>query len=180
MWRVHKRCRHYLVPGEVPLKFNTRTHYGCPYDCGLCPDHEQHSCLTLIEVTDRCNLECPICYASSGPGHGRHRTLEEIERMLDVIVANEPAGRGATQWRGAHGASAVLRVLDAAKRRPVRHLMMNTNGIRIAKDRAFVERLAGYMPDFEIYLQFDSFKPEVLKRMRGEDLTGVRQRRSTT
>ncbi|MCY0994783.1 hypothetical protein OV203_47090 [Nannocystis sp. ILAH1] len=45
-------------PGEAPLHAGTPTHYGCPYDCGLCPDHEQHSCLTLIEVTDRCNLTC--------------------------------------------------------------------------------------------------------------------------
>ncbi|HRP00645.1 MAG TPA: radical SAM protein, partial [Flavobacteriales bacterium] len=78
----YKRCRHYLKPGEMVRTFNTWTHYGCPYDCGICPDHEQHGCLTLIEVTDRCNLECPICYASSGPMHGKHRTLEEVERML--------------------------------------------------------------------------------------------------
>ena len=51
----YKRCRNYLKPGEIPKKFNTQTHFGCPYDCGLCPDHEQHSCLTLVEVTDQCN-----------------------------------------------------------------------------------------------------------------------------
>lgn len=173
----YKRCRHYLKPGEVPLKFNTRTHYGCPYDCGLCPDHEQHSCLTLIEVTDRCNLTCPICYASSGPQHGRHRTLEEIEHLFDVIVANE--GRpDVVQLSGGEPTvhPEFFGILDIAKRKPVRHLMVNTNGIRIAKDRAFVERLAGYMPDFEIYLQFDSFKPEVLRKLRGEDLSDTRRK----
>ena len=50
--------------------YNTPIRYGCPYDCGLCPDHEQHCCLTLVEITDACNLTCPICYAESGP----HRT----------------------------------------------------------------------------------------------------------
>ena len=54
--------------------------------------------------------------------------------------------------------------------------MLNTNGIRIAKDISFVEKLASYMPDFEIYLQFDSFKPEVLEKLRGEDLTEVRKK----
>ncbi len=54
--------------------------------------------------------------------------------------------------------------------------MLNTNGIRIAKDIKFVETLASYMPDFEIYLQFDSFKPEVLEKLRGEDLTEVRKK----
>ena len=59
----YKQIRNYNKRSEIPLKFNTDTHYGCPYDCGLCSDHEQHSCLTVIEVTDRCNLTCPTCYA---------------------------------------------------------------------------------------------------------------------
>ena len=66
--------------------FNTKVHYGCPYDCGLCTDHEQHSCLSIVEVTDRCNLACPTCYASSGPNYGNHRTLEEIEKMFGIPV----------------------------------------------------------------------------------------------
>jgi hypothetical protein len=52
--------------------------------------------------------------------------------------------------------------------------MVNTNGIRIAKDEGFAKQLATYMPDFEIYLQFDSFKPEVLQKIRGKDLTDIR------
>jgi uncharacterized radical SAM superfamily Fe-S cluster-containing enzyme len=85
----YKNTRNYNKPSETPLKFNTAVHYGCPYDCGLCTDHEQHSCLTLVEITDRCNLACPTCYAMSSPHYGRHRTVEEVERMLDIIVANE-------------------------------------------------------------------------------------------
>ncbi len=54
--------------------------------------------------------------------------------------------------------------------------MVNTNGIRIAKDIAFVEKLASYMPNFEVYLQFDSFSAEVLEKLRGEDLTEVRKK----
>ena len=76
----YKNCRNYAKRSEMPLKFNKKTHYGCPYDCGLCQDHEQHSCLTVVEVTDRCNLSCPTCYAMSSPSYGRHRTLEEIEQ----------------------------------------------------------------------------------------------------
>jgi len=54
--------------------------------------------------------------------------------------------------------------------------MLNTNGIRIAKDPEFVRRLATYMPDFEVYLQFDSFKKEALETLRGEDLRAVREK----
>ncbi len=85
----YKNIRNYNKPGEIPLHFNTKTYYGCPYDCGLCQDHEQHSCLTVVEITDRCNLSCPTCYAMSSPHYGRHRTIDEVEKMLDIIVANE-------------------------------------------------------------------------------------------
>ena len=173
----YKQIRNYNKQSEMPLKFNTKVHYGCPYDCGLCTDHEQHSCLTVIEVTDRCNLACPTCYAMSSPNYGRHRTLEEINRMMDVVVANE-GEPDVVQLSG--GEPTVhpdfFAILDLAKTKPIKHLMVNTNGIRIAKDINFVEKLASYMPDFEIYLQFDSFDAGVLTRLRGEDLTEVRKK----
>ena len=161
----------------MPLKFNAKAHYGCPYDCGLCQDHEQHSCLTVIEVTDRCNLSCPTCYAMSSPNYGRHRTLVEIEQMLDVVVENE-GQPDVVQISGGEPTvhPQFFEILDIAKTKPIKHLMVNTNGIRIAKDEAFVKRLATYAPDFEIYLQFDSFKKEALELLRGEDLREVRIR----
>lgn len=173
----YKQIRNYNKQSEVPLKFNTKIHYGCPYDCGLCTDHEQHSCLSIVEVTDRCNLACPTCYASSAPNYGRHRTLEEIEKMFDVIVANE-GEPDVVQISGGEPTvhPQFFEIMDIAKSKPIKHLMLNTNGIRIAKDISFVEKLASYMPDFEIYLQFDSFKPEVLEKLRGEDLTEVRKK----
>jgi len=67
-------------------------------------------------------------------------------------------------------------VLDAAKRRPIRHLMVNTNGIRIAQDEAFAGRLATYMPNFELYLQFDSQRRDPLMQLRGADLRNIRER----
>ncbi len=173
----YKQIRNYNKASEYARKPHTETEFGCPYDCGICPDHEQHSCLTLIEVTDRCNLTCPICYASSSPTHGRHRTLEEIERMLDVIVASE-GEPDVVQLSGGEPTihPEFFEILDIAKTKPIKHLMVNTNGVRIANDPEFAERLAGYMPDFEVYLQFDSFKPEALARLRGKDLTDVRKK----
>ncbi|XZF12955.1 radical SAM protein [Chitinophagaceae bacterium MMS25-I14] len=173
----YKNIRNYNKASETPLRFNTERHYGCPYDCGLCTDHEQHSCLTLIEVTDRCNLSCPTCYAMSSPHYGRHRTLEEIEEMLDIIVRNE-GEPDVVQISGGEPTihPQFFEILDIAKRKPIKHLMVNTNGIRIAQDPGFAERLATYMPDFELYLQWDSFEPEVLKTLRGKDLTEVRMK----
>lgn len=173
----YKNIRNYNKPSEIPLKFNTETHYGCPYDCGLCVDHEQHGCLTVVEITDRCNLACPTCYAMSSPHYGRHRTVAEVERMFDIIVENE-GEPDVVQISGGEPTihPDFFEILDIAKTKPIKHLMVNTNGIRIANDIEFTEKLASYLPDFEIYLQFDSFKPEALIQLRGKDLTEVRKK----
>ena len=135
--------RRTLKPGQMPLKFNTPIERGCPYDCGLCPDHEQHSCLALVEITDHCNLTCPICYAESSPRRPAHRSLEQIEFMLDCVVRNE--GRpDIVQISGGEPTihPEFFAVLDLARERPIKHLMVNTNGVRIAQDADFARRLA--------------------------------------
>lgn len=172
----YKNIRNYNKPSETPYKFNTHTHYGCPYDCGLCPDHEQHSCLTIIEITDRCNLTCPTCYAGSSPTHGRHRSLEEVKSMLDTIVLNEKEP-DVIQISGGEPTlhPEFFEILDYAKTLPIKHIMINTNGLIIAKDYEFAKRLKTYSPDFEIYLQFDSFSDEALITLRGAKLKKIRE-----
>lgn len=173
----YKNIRNYNKPSEMPYKFNTKTHYGCPYDCGLCPDHEQHSCLTIVEITDRCNLSCPTCYAGSSPNYGRHRTLQEVKAMLDAVVVNEKEP-DVVQISGGEPTihPQFFEILDYAKSLPIKHLMLNTNGIKIAKDFEFAKRLKSYTPDFEIYLQFDSFEDEALYSLRGAHLRKIREK----
>jgi hypothetical protein len=173
----YRRCREvFLKPPEMPNRFNTPVKWGCPYDCGLCTDHEQHSCLTLIEVNDFCNLRCPVCYASSGPDRRQHRDLATIERMVDAVVRNERRP-DVIQISGGEPTlhPDFFAILDLCRARPIQHLMVNTNGIRIASDKAFAERLATYMPGFELYLQFDSFEERPLRQLRGADLRSVHQ-----
>jgi uncharacterized radical SAM superfamily Fe-S cluster-containing enzyme len=170
-----KSQRDWLKPGDRPLAVATRTDHGCPYDCGLCPDHEQHSCLAIVEVNEACNLSCPVCFADSSVKRTAHRPLSEIEAMLDVIVAAE----GEPDLVQLSGGEPTIHpefwtILDAAKARPIRHLMINTNGLLIAREPGFAERLATYMPGFEVYLQFDSLKRDALMELRGADLTKVR------
>ncbi|MBI5770205.1 MAG: radical SAM protein [Verrucomicrobia bacterium] len=173
----YQRCRGTLKAGQMPRTFNTATRFGCPYDCGLCPDHEQHSCLSLIEVTDACNLACPVCYAESSPRRTTHRPLALIEKMLDAVVANE-AEPDIVQISGGEPTihPEFFAILDAAKRRPIKHLMLNTNGVRIAREDGFAEKLARYAPGFEIYLQFDSLRADPIRALRGADLVDIRHR----
>src|SRR5256886_6837752 len=77
----------YNKPGTLPRHFQTRVEKGCPLDCGLCTDHEQHTCLALVEITEACNLRCPTCFADSDVG--RFSPIDEVERMLDTVVENE-------------------------------------------------------------------------------------------
>jgi len=174
----YRRCREvFLKPSQMPMRFNTPVKWGCPYDCGLCTDHEQHSCLTLVEICDYCNLRCPVCYAESGPHRQQFRSLGEIEAMLDAVVRNE-GEPDVVQISGGEPTEhpEFFTVLDMAKTRPIRHLMVNTNGVRIAESERFAERLAGYMPDFEVYLQFDSLERAPLVALRGVDLRAVRRK----
>lgn len=174
----YRRAREVFVktPEQV-AHYNTPLEYGCPYDCGICPDHEQHGCNILIEVTDACNLSCPTCYANSGPGRTTHRSLEQIERMLDRAVHNE-VEPDIVQISGGEPTvhPRFWEILDAARRRPIKQLMLNTNGIKIAEEDGFAERLATYKPSFEVYLQFDSFRRSALLTLRGVDLRKVHER----
>lgn len=172
----YKLAHDYVKPGDRPHVFQTRTEEGCPYDCGLCPDHEQHSCLALIDVNEACNLTCPVCFADSSTAKTYHRPLAEIERMMDALVASE-GEPDLLQLSGGEPTihPQIFDIIKAAKRRPIRHIMLNTNGIRIAQEPEFVKALAKFKPGFEVYLQFDSLRPEVLKNLRGADLTRIRK-----
>ena len=172
-WRL---CKDYIKPGDRPLALQSHTELGCPYDCGLCPDHEQHSCLALIEINEHCNLTCPVCFADSSPARGRHLPLPVIERMVDALVASE----GEPDLVQLSGGEPTLHpdffaVLDAVRARPVRHVMINTNGLRLSQEPDFVARLAEDKRGLEIYLQFDSLERDALMELRGADLRRVRQ-----
>ncbi|HEY0178919.1 MAG TPA: radical SAM protein [Dokdonella sp.] len=172
-WRQQKL---WIKPGDRPLRTQTHTEAGCPFDCGLCPDHEQHSCLALVEINRACNLACPVCFADAAGADGSQRPLAEIERMLDALVAGE-GEPDLVQLSGGEPAlhPEFFAILDAVKRRPIRHAMINTNGVRIAQDPAFVERLARYAPRLEIYLQFDSLDDDALLDLRGARLARIRR-----
>ncbi len=174
----YKRSREvFIKTPEQVASYNSRTEYGCPYDCGICPDHEQHGCSLLLEITDSCNLSCPTCFANSCPEKSNHLTIPQIEKMLDLAVANE--GEPAiVQISGGEPTihPDFFKVLDAAKKRPIQHLLVNTNGIKIAAEEGFAEKLSQYTPGFEVYLQFDSLHLEPLQILRGADLRKIHQK----
>ena len=154
-------------PGTLPLQYTTEVKDGCPLDCGLCPEHKQHICLALIEVNTGCNLNCPVCFANAGPGYSL--TMEQVERMLDRFVETEGDAE-VVQFSGGEPTihPRILDMVQAAKDRGIGHVMINTNGVRIAKDDRFVAELAKLKP--ALYFQFDGLTDETYRAIRGEDL----------
>ena len=154
-------------PGDIPLEFATEVKDGCPYDCGLCPDHKQHACLALIEVNTGCNLACPVCFANAAPGY--NLTLEQVSFMLDSFIRSEGEPE-VVQFSGGEPTlhPQLFEMIQLAKDKGIRHVMVNTNGLRIAKDAEWAKQLAELDP--MIYLQFDGLEDETYIKLRGEPL----------
>lgn len=169
----YKHKRDFDKAGTV-TKTQTEVKHGCPYDCGLCPNHDQHSCINLIEVTDKCNMCCNTCYASSGKG--KDKDLETIKKMID-FAAEAEGGRGEVlQVSGGEPTlhKDIIKIIEYAREK-FQYVMLNTNGIRIAEDLEFVKELSKFKGRFEIYLQFDSFNDEVYTKIRGRNLKSIKE-----
>jgi hypothetical protein len=165
-------------PGETPRQRQTESANGCPRDCGICPEHAQHTCLGIIEVNSACNLDCPICFADSGTGtqeHGYSLSLEQVESMLDAFVRAEGEPE-AVQLSGGEPSihPQILEMLAAARRRDIPLVMLNTNGIRLARDPRFAPALAEL--GVHVYLQFDGFEEATQLAIRGKSLTAEKLR----
>ena len=163
----------YNKPGTMPLGYSTEVVDGCPKDCGLCPEHKQHTCLGLIEVNSHCNLDCPICFADAQPGFSL--SMAQVERMLDRFVELEGEPE-VVQFSGGEPTihPDILPMLRMAFDKGIPVVMLNTNGIRIARDDRFLAGLADIGPT--IYLQFDGFSTQTHQAIRGKDLVDVKMR----
>jgi hypothetical protein len=150
-------------------KIQTSTEHGCPFDCGLCPDHEQHTCIGLIEVNTTCDMCCPTCYASAGPAG--NLSLAEVRQMIDFYIDSEYGRAEILQISGGEPSlhPNILEILRYARSTSLAYVMLNTNGLRIAADAAFVQELAHFVGGFEVYLQFDGLDAASYRVLRGGD-----------
>src|SRR5436190_1347329 len=131
--------------------------------------------LVILEVTERCNLTCPMCYAYSSPSE-RDYSLEEIGTRLDQLIDVEGKGISLQISGGEPSVRKDLETIAAmVKRKGFAQLEMVSNGIRLAREPDFAEKLVkwGFT---SVYLQFDSTRPEDIIKLRGEDLWSVREK----
>ncbi len=161
-------------PGTLPLETQTEVRDGCPLDCGLCPDHKQHACLGIIEVNTACNLDCPVCFADSGHHpDGFSLSLDQVEAGLDAFVAAEGEPE-VVMFSGGEPSihRQILEFCALALQKGVKTVVLNTNGIRLARDRHFAPALAAL--GVRIYLQFDGLQEATHLALRGRDLRRVK------
>ena len=132
-----------------------------------------HSCTILIEITERCNLTCPTCFAGSSPQHSHMMSLDEFTRQVDQLVAGGKSGSDMIQLSGGEPTihPQFMEMIELLFDRGFKKVCINSNGIKLAQP-AFTEKLArctGNVPDAElfVYLQFDGFEESTYEALRG-------------
>jgi uncharacterized radical SAM superfamily Fe-S cluster-containing enzyme len=171
-YEQYMRAEKFRYDGTGIANPRTQTVKGCPNDCGICPEHKSHTALAIIDVTNRCNLKCPVCFANaSAAGYVYEPTKEQVTGMLENLRATKPVPATALQFSGGEPTirNDLFDFVRKAKELGFRHVEINTNGVRISQSVEYTKELkaAGVST---VYLQFDGLTSEVYKFIRGVDL----------
>ena len=148
---------------------------GCPNDCGLCQNHERDGCCVLLELTNRCNLRCPVCFASAGEQKPYDLPLEEISKQYDLLM--EHGGPFNIQLSGGEPTMRddLDKIIALGKEKGFTFFQLNTNGIRLAREGGYAAHLAKAGVSV-VFLQFDGLDDEIYQTLRGAALTGTKLR----
>lgn len=172
---LYRRFQRYLENGSGIENFITRG--DCPFSCGLCERHKTSTLLANIDLTTRCNLACPICFADASPKKIYEPTLEQIRSMLKLLREEKPVPCYAVQFSGGEPTlrDDLPEIIALAKSMGFTQIQIATNGLRFAASPEMAERLsaAGLST---VYLQFDGVDPKPYVTMRGRDLLDVKLR----
>ena len=175
IWRGNPSMKEWQRPKTPahPALFYGNVERGCPFDCGLCEEHQQIPCSVLLEVTDRCNLHCAVCFADSGHQKSEDVSLEKIQWLLERAIA--AAGPSNLQLSGGEPTlrNDLPEIVKIARQIGYSFIQINTNGLRLASDRDYVSRLqdAGLS---SVFLQFDGVDDEIYLTLRGRALLDLK------
>jgi uncharacterized radical SAM superfamily Fe-S cluster-containing enzyme len=176
IWRAREG---WAAPTLSVTPDRSRNYLGFPegYRHGLPASHGQHTCILLLNVTERCNYGCTTCYASARspgmPAPLRERpTVDEIVHTVKTVIAREGGKLGVLMLSGGEPTirqdlpEILLRLFDLS----ITRIMINTNGRRIVRDDRFLDFLREHRRRIEVYLQFDGLRPETYLSLRSEDV----------
>ncbi|MBG0789886.1 MAG: radical SAM protein [Desulfovibrionaceae bacterium] len=156
-----------------PGKPFTRADRGCPLDCGLCDAHRQHTCTAVMEVTWRCDLGCPVCFASSGRAAPPDPTVREMARLFDRVF--EASGHCNIQLSGGEPTvrDDLPDLIRLGKSKGFPFIQLNTNGLRIGREPGYARILAEAGLD-SVFLQFDGTGDDIYTVLRGRPLLDLK------
>ena len=177
-YEQYLRAEQFRYDGDGLRNPRTKTKLECPFDCGICPQHKSHTALAIIDITNRCNLKCPVCFANAATaGYVYEPSKEEIRGMLENLRSNDPVPATALQFSGGEPTirEDLFELIRMAKELGFRHVEVNTNGLRLAQSVDYCRGLkeAGMST---LYLQFDGVTPDVYQFTRGRDLMDTKLR----
>jgi len=143
----------------------------CPGECRNCSAHPQGTCCALLEVTRRCNLDCRFCFAHNGDADV---PVDELRQAVDIILKS---GHPLIQLSGGEPTlrDDLPELVSYIHDRGGRYVQINTNGIRLAEDEAYVSALADAGLNI-VFLQFDGTDDEIYRKLRGRPLFDVKNR----
>jgi uncharacterized radical SAM superfamily Fe-S cluster-containing enzyme len=171
IWRGKPAFTSWVRPKTPSYPENpfTEIDKGCPYDCGLCPKHRQHTCSVLLEVTMRCDLSCPVCFADAAHYPPPDMTIAEIKTWFDRLI--ESGGPFNIQLSGGEPClrDDLPDIIQLGRSMGFQFFQVNTNGLRLSEDIAFLAKLktAGLST---VFLQFDGTNEAIYKSLRGRRL----------
>ena len=150
---------------------------GCPYDCGLCENHKVHTTLLIVELNNRCNLQCPVCYAQANTStEDDDLSIDQIRKILEYAQkVNAPLRVGGVANSGGEPTlrDDLPEIIQMEKDLGYSYILVLTNGLRLAEDIEYFKKLRDL--DVMIYLQFDGVTPEPYKKTRGQNLWPIKQ-----
>lgn len=166
---LYKKFEKFALDGKKLENPMTKRDKGCPLDCGLCNEHYTTTVLANIDLTNRCNFHCPVCFANAmDSGYVFEPTLEEIKNMLIVLRGEKPASAPAVQFAGGEPLMRddIFEIVKMTKEFNFTQIQAATNGLKVAESLDFTKKLkeAGMNT---LYLQFDGVTPEVYMKTRG-------------
>ncbi len=173
----------YLQQWRVPTKAinpDTQQIFPVPtgYEYGLGPAHLQHSCIYLLDVTTQCNLQCPACFTSSGPGLSHYMPVDAAVAAVEAAIAREDGRLDVVMISGGEPTvhPQFRELVERLAALPVTRILVNTNGVRIANEDALLAFLRGLRDRVEIYLQYDGQRARTHETLRGTDLRELKER----
>ncbi|CAN5898127.1 hypothetical protein BH11MYX2_BH11MYX2_30480 [soil metagenome] len=160
----------------APAVIKKEIDHGCPFDCGPCTSHTQKVRLPVVTITSACNLDCPICYVHNKNDDAYHMPLEDFAMILEHLRTDHGGELDIINLTGGEPTlhPRLFEMLAMAKEAGIHRVTVCSNGIRLAKDEAFVQKLGEY--GARVALSFDTFDPHADKLMQGAQMLSTKIR----